>query len=306
MKDLIIIGGGIAGLTAGLYAQRGGLDSILFEKMFAGGQAATTYLIENYPGFVEPISGPEFASQLESHAKKFGLPILYDEVVEFNLDKDVKRVITNKESYEAKTIILAMGAQPRTLGLPNEDKFRGKGISYCATCDGFFYKDKNVAVVGGGDTALSDAIYLSGYAKKVYLIHRRDELRGSQILQDRLFEKDNIEVVWNGVVTDILADDKVEGLIVQDVLSKEKTKLAVDGMFVAIGIVPNNELVRGKIDMTESGFVIADENMNTSEKGVFVAGDLRQKTLWQLVTAAADGALAATSAQNYIIKNNLS
>ncbi len=303
MKDIIIVGGGIAGLTAGLYAQRGGMDSLLFEKMFAGGQAATTYMIENYPGFVEPISGPDFASQLESHARKFGLPILYDEVVELKIEDKIKKVVTNKETYEAKALILAMGAQPRTLGLSREDEFRGKGISYCATCDGFFYKDKEVAVVGGGDTALSDAIYLSGYAKKVYLIHRRDEFRGSQILQDRVFEKDNIEIIWNGIVTEIIAEDKVEGVMIQDVLSKEEKKLKVDGLFVAIGIVPNNELVHGKVDMSEAGFVISDENMNTNIKGVFVAGDLRQKTLWQLVTAAADGALAATSAQNYIIEN---
>lgn len=302
MKDLIIVGGGIAGLTAGIYAQRGGLDSILFEKMFSGGQAATTYLIENYPGFVEPISGPEFADRLEKHAKKFGLPIFYDEVVELNLDKKIKKVVTNEKSYEAKTVILAMGGQPRTLGIPNEERFRGKGISYCATCDGFFYEGKKVAVVGGGDTALSDAIYLSRYAKKVYLIHRRNEFRGSKTLQDRVFEKDNIEVIWNGIVTDILADDKVKGIIVQDVLSKEETRLEVDGLFVAIGIVPNNELVQGKVEMTESGFIISDENMRTSEDGVFVAGDLRQKPLRQLITAAADGALAATSAQDYVVK----
>lgn len=302
MKDLIIVGGGIAGLTAGIYAQRGGLDSILFEKMFSGGQAATTYLIENYPGFVEPISGPEFADRLEKHAKKFGLPIFYDEVVELNLDKKIKKVVTNEKSYEAKTVILAMGGQPRTLGIPNEERFRGKGISYCATCDGFFYEGKKVAVVGGGDTALSDAIYLSRYAKKVYLIHRRNEFRGSKTLQDRVFEKDNIEVIWNGIVTDILADDKVKGIIVQDVPSKEETRLEVDGLFVAIGIVPNNELVQGKVEMTESGFIISDENMRTSEDGVFVAGDLRQKPLRQLITAAADGALAATSAQDYVVK----
>ncbi len=302
MQDLIIVGGGIAGLTAGIYAQRGGLDSILFEKMFSGGQAATTYLIENYPGFVEPISGPEFADRLEKHAKKFGLPIFYDEVVELNLDKKIKKVVTNEKSYEAKTVILAMGGQPRTLGIPNEERFRGKGISYCATCDGFFYEGKKVAVVGGGDTALSDAIYLSRYAKKVYLIHRRNEFRGSKTLQDRVFEKDNIEVIWNGIVTDILADGKVKGIIVQDVPSKEETRLEVDGLFVAIGIVPNNELVQGKVEMTESGFIISDETMRTSEDGVFVAGDLRQKPLRQLITSAADGAIAATSAQDYVVK----
>lgn len=303
MKDVIIIGGGIAGLTAGLYTQRGGLDSLLFEKMFAGGQAATTYMIENYPGFVEPISGPDFASKLESHARKFDLPILYDEVVEIKLDGKVKKIITNKETYETKALILAMGAQPRTLGLPGEEDFRGRGVSYCATCDGFFYKDRNVAVVGGGDTALSDAIYLSEHAKKVYLIHRRDEFRGSKILQDRVFERDNIEIIWNSVVTEIIAEDEVEGVLLNDVVNNREQRLEIDGLFIAIGIVPNNQLIQDKLKMSKAGFVISDENMNTDVPGVFVAGDLRQKTLWQLVTAAADGALAATSAQNYIIQN---
>lgn len=303
MKDVIIIGGGIAGLTAGLYTQRGGLDSLLFEKMFAGGQAATTYMIENYPGFVEPISGPDFASNLESHARKFDLPILYDEVLDLELDGKIKKVVTNKDTYETKALILAMGAQPRTLGLPEEEAFRGRGVSYCATCDGFFYKDRVVAVVGGGDTALSDAIYLSGYAKKVYLIHRRDEFRGSKILQDRVFDRENIEIIWNSTVAEIVAEDQVEGLILQDTVDNSEKQIQIDGLFVAIGIVPNSDLIKGKLKLSEAGFVIADENMNTDIPGVFVAGDLRNKMLWQLVTAAADGALAATSAQNYIVEN---
>ncbi|NMA95705.1 MAG: thioredoxin-disulfide reductase [Clostridiales bacterium] len=303
MKDVIIIGGGIAGLSAGIYTQRGGLDSLLFERIFTGGQAATTDLIENYPGFVEPISGPEFANNLTNHAKRFELPILYDEVTELQLDGHIKRVITNKETYEAKTLILAMGAQPRPLGLPGEEAFRGRGVSYCATCDGFFYRDKAVAVVGGGDTALSDAIYLSQHAKKVYLIHRRDEFRGAKMLQDRVFERENIEVVWNSVVNKIITGDKVKGLILEDVINKRERQVQIDGLFVAVGVVPNNQLVEGKMNLNDAGFIKADENMATEIAGVFVAGDLREKMLLQLITAAADGAIAATSAQNYIAIN---
>lgn len=303
MKDVIIIGGGIAGLSAGIYTQRGGLDSLLFERIFTGGQAATTDLIENYPGFVEPISGPEFANNLTNHAKRFELPILYDEVTELQLDGHIKRVITNKETYEAKTLILAMGAQPRPLGLPGEEAFRGRGVSYCATCDGFFYRDKAVAVVGGGDTALSDAIYLSQHAKKVYLIHRRDEFRGAKMLQDRVFERENIEVVWNSVVNKIITGDKVKGLILEDVINKRERQVQIDGLFIAVGVVPNNQLVEGKMNLNDAGFIKADENMATEIAGVFVAGDLREKMLLQLITAAADGAIAATSAQNYIAIN---
>lgn len=303
MKDIIIIGGGIAGLTAGMYAQRGGMDTLLFEKMFPGGQAATTYSIENYPGFVEPISGPDFAMKLESHARKFGLEILYDEVTEIQVDDKIKKVITGDKVYETKTIILAMGASPKTLGLDKEEKFRGRGVSYCATCDGAFYKDKVTAVVGGGDTATEDALFLAQYASKVYLIHRRDQLRASKILQDRVLAHPKIEILWDTVVESIIGEEQVEGISIKNLKTGTVSQLELDGFFVAIGIKPNNELAVGKVDMTDDGFVITDENMATNVPGVFAVGDLRHKPVWQLVTAASDGAVGTLSAQRYIMEN---
>lgn len=302
LKDIIIVGGGVAGLTAGLYAKRGGMDALLFEKMFAGGQMATTYLVENYPGFDEPISGPDLAMKMESHARKFGLEILYDEVIELELEGKIKKVRTDKGEYEAKALILCMGAQPKKLGLPKEDEFRGRGVSYCATCDGAFYREKIVAVVGGGDTAVEDALFLAQHATKVYLIHRRNALRASKILQDRLFANPKVEIVWDSVVDEILGEKGVEGLLVRNVKDGSSKKLKVDGLFVAIGIEPNNALIQGKLKMNEAGFVITDETMATNIPGVFAAGDLRQKPLWQIITAAADGAIASVSAQRYIME----
>jgi thioredoxin reductase (NADPH) len=302
LKDIIIVGGGVAGLTAGLYAKRGGMDTLLIEKMFSGGQIATTYMVENYPGFDEPIGGPELAMKLEAHARKFGLEILYDEVIELKLDDKIKTVVTTGGEYQAKALILCMGAQPKMLGLEKEELFRGRGVSYCATCDGAFYKEKDVAIVGGGDTAVEDAVFLAQHARKVYLIHRRDALRASKILQNRMFQNPKIEVLWNTVVDEILGEQEVEGLLLRNVKDGTKRDLKVDGLFVAIGIQPNSELIRGKITTNEIGFVIADENMATNIPGVFVAGDLRQKPLWQIITAAADGAVASISAQRYIME----
>jgi thioredoxin reductase (NADPH) len=302
LKDIIIVGGGVAGLTAGLYAKRGGMDTLLIEKMFSGGQIATTYMVENYPGFDEPIGGPELAMKMEAHARKFGLEILYDEVAELKLDDRIKKVITTNGEYEAKALILCMGAEPKTLGLDKEELFRGRGVSYCATCDGAFYKDKVVAIVGGGDTAVEDAVFLAQHANKVYLIHRRDALRASKILQDRLFQNPKIEILWDTVVDEILGEQGVEGLLVRNVKDNSKKELKVDGMFVAIGIQPNTGLIQGKLTTDDGGFVIADENMATNIPGVFVAGDLRKKPLWQIITAAADGAVASISAQRYIME----
>lgn len=302
MKDIIIIGGGVAGLTAGMYAKRGGMDAVLFERMFPGGQASTTYMIENYPGFDEPISGPDFSMKMENHARRYGLEILYDEVKELELEGKVKKVVTEKETYECKALILAMGASPKTLGLEKEDKFRGRGVSYCATCDGAFYKDKVVAVVGGGDTATEDALFLAQYASKVYLIHRRDQLRASQILQQRVMEHEKIEILWDTVVEAIIGEEQVEGLKIKNVKDNSTSELKIDGMFVAIGIKPNNELIKDKLNLDESGFVITDENMNVGIPGVFAVGDLRRKPVLQLVTAASDGAVGAIAAQRYIVE----
>ncbi len=303
MYDVIIIGGGPAGLTAGLYTCRGGLKTLLFEKMFVGGQAATTYMIENYPGFDEGISGPDLSMKMEAQARKFGLELLYEDVKELNLDGDIKKVVTDKGTYEAKALILCMGANPKTLGLDKEDRFRGAGVSYCATCDGAFFRDREVAIVGGGDTAAEDAVYLSKFVKRVYLIHRRDELRATKVLQERVLNNDRITTVWDSVVEEILGEDGVEGIKVRNVKSGETKELKIDGLFIAIGLVPNTDLVKDKLQASAGGYLVTDEEMKTSIPGVFAAGDIRQKTLWQLVTAAADGAIAASSATKYIDEN---
>jgi thioredoxin reductase (NADPH) len=271
--------------------------------MFVGGQAATTYLIENYPGFEEPISGPDLSMKIESHARKFGLEIQYDEVTKIEMEGQVKRVHTENRVYESRTLIIATGAEPKTLGLAKEDEFRGRGVSYCATCDGLFYKDKDVVVVGGGDTAVEDAEFLAQYVNKVYLVHRRDSFRANKTSSDRVMANDKIKVIWDTVVEEILGDENVTGVGIRNLKTGEKSQLKADGMFVAIGIVPNNDLVKGQLKQTEAGFVLTDENMKTDIAGVFAAGDIRQKPLWQLVTAVSDGAIAAVSAQRYIIEN---
>jgi thioredoxin reductase (NADPH) len=275
----------------------------LFEKMFVGGQAATTYTIENYPGFVEPISGPDFSMKLEEHARKYGLEILYHGVKEIIVHEKIKKVVTEDKVYEAKTIILATGASPKELGLEKEEQFRGRGVSYCGTCDGAFYKDRVTAVVGGGDTALEDAFFLAQYASKVYLIHRRDQFRGSKILQERVLKHQKIEVLWDTVVESIIGEEQVEGIYVKNVKTNDVSRLDLDGFFIAIGIRPNSELAIGKLDMTDDGYILGDESMNTSIPGVFAAGDIRYKPVWQLVTAASDGAIATLSAQRYIMEN---
>lgn len=303
MYDIIIIGGGIAGLTAGMYAMRGGMRTLLLEEMFVGGQAATTYTIENYPGFVEPISGPDFSMKMEEHARKYGLEIQYDSVREIIVDEKIKKVVADSKTYEAKAILIATGASPKELGLDKEDTFRGRGVSYCATCDGAFYKDKATAVVGGGDTALEDAMFLAQYASKVYLIHRRDEFRGSRILQERALKHEKIEVLWDTVVESILGEDGVEGIRVKNVKTDETKDLDLEGFFVAIGIRPNSGLGVGKVEITDDGFILADENMATNVEGVYAIGDVRLKPVWQLVTAASDGAIGTLSAQRYIMEN---
>jgi len=302
VKDIIIVGGGLAGLTAGMYAQRGGLDTLLFEKMFTGGQASTTNLIENYPGFDEPISGPDFAMKIENHARKFGLEILYDEITDLELEGKIKKVKTENGVYECKALILAMGAEPRKLGLDKEDEFRGRGVSYCATCDGAFYRGKDVVVVGGGDTAAEDALFLSQYVNKVYLVHRRDTLRATKILADRVIASNKIEKIWDSTVEAILGENQVTGIRVANVKTGEKREINVDGIFIAIGVRPNSDLIKDKVKMSEAGYVLTNDSMETNIPGVFAAGDLRQKPLLQLVTAASDGAVAAYSAQRYIIE----
>jgi thioredoxin reductase (NADPH) len=301
LYDVAIIGGGPAGLAAGIYSARGGMKTLIIERAFSGGQAATTYEIDNYPGFAEGISGPDLAMKMEAHVRKFDVDFSYTDVSEINVDETIKEIITSSgKKFESKTIILAMGSYPRTLGLLQESKLKGRGVSYCATCDGAFYKDKTVAVIGGGNTAVEDAIYLCRMCKKVYLIHRRDELRASKLLQEAAFNEEKLEFVWNSVVEDITGDEFVTGVKVKNVKTGECTDINLEGIFMAIGTIPNSELAIGKVETTDSKYIITDDNMKTNVNGVYAAGDIRDKLLRQVVTAAADGATAAYAAEKYI------
>jgi thioredoxin reductase (NADPH) len=300
MYDVIIIGGGPAGYTAALYSARARLKTLLVEKMFSGGQMATTDFMENYPGFDEPVGGVELALKMENQARKFGAEILYDEVIDMDLAGKVKIVKTTSHTYNCKALILCMGASPKSLGLDKEDKFRGLGVSYCSVCDAAFYKDKKVAVVGGGNSAADDALYLTKYAEKVFLIHRRNNLRCVKLAQEELFKNDKIEFVLNSQVVEILGERKLEGIRVKNNSTNEASTLDIDGLFIAIGLVPNNELVKGKLELSKDGYIITDSNMKTSMEGVFAAGDICEKPLRQVITAASDGAVAAYSAEKYV------
>lgn len=301
MKDLIIIGGGPAGLTAAIYAGRAKLDTILFEGLFHGGQMVNTGEVENYPGVLD-ITGPDLSEKMHEHAQKFGVEMVQDEVTELQLEGPVKRVITHNNTYEAKTIILAMGAKPRQLGVEGEKELWGKGVSYCAICDGGFFRDRIVAVVGGGDTAVEDALYLSKLAQKVYLIHRRDELRAAKVLQEKLFQSP-VEILWDTVVTKLHSEMFLKGIEVENKKTQEKRIMDLDGLFIAVGSNPQTELVKGKIALDEGNYIIAGEDCKTSIPGVFAAGDIRRKELRQIITAAADGAVSVYQAERYLLEN---
>ncbi len=298
--DVIIIGGGPAGYTAALYAARANLSAMVIEKFAPGGQMATTEIVENYPGFVEGINGFELGMQMKKGAERFGVKTKLAEVKRVELDKNPKLIHTSKDTFQAKTIILALGAYPRELGLPNERNLRGRGVSYCATCDGMFYKDKTVVIVGGGNTAVADAIFLAKICKKVYLVHRRDELRASKTYMESLEKTENIEFIWSSEVVEILADEFVTGVKVKSRKDDSIRMVACDGIFVAIGNVPNTELIKGQVELDEAGYVPADETTRTNIPGVFAVGDMRNKPLRQIVTAVADGAVASKYAEEYI------
>jgi len=298
--DVVIIGGGPAGLTAGLYSARAGLKTLLLEKMAAGGQTTITSEVENYPGFPKGISGPELGQLMEEQAKNFGAEIKYESVEKLIINGDTKIVKTTEAEYETYAVILAMGAEPRKLGVPGEEEFTGLGVSYCATCDGPFYKGKHIMVVGGGDTAIEEALFLTRFASKVTVVHRRDELRATRILQKRAFENEKIEFIWDSVVEEIKGKNTIEEVIVRNKKTKEKSKVLVNGVFIAIGQKPLTDLVKGQVEMDENGYIITNERMETNLSGVFAVGDLRKKPLRQVVTAVADGAIASVSAYNYI------
>ncbi|MBQ1632340.1 MAG: thioredoxin-disulfide reductase [Clostridia bacterium] len=296
MLDLAIIGGGPAGLAAGLYAVRGGGNVCLYEEMFAGGQIVKTHRIDNYPGISDGPDGYALAARFEEHAAAFGLKVEYGPVSELVLNEDPKHFVFNGQRIEAKTIILATGASPKTLDIPGEKELTGHGVSYCATCDGAFYKNRTATVIGGGDTAISDALYLAKLCKQVYVVHRRDALRASAILADAALKTENIGFVWNSVPEAFLGEKKLSGIRLKNRVTGEVSELSTDGAFVAVGVVPRVELFKDQIKLTENGSVITDERMETSIKGVFAAGDVRNTPLRQVVTACADGAIAATYA----------
>ena len=298
--DVVIIGSGPSGLAAAIYAQRAKLNTITIEKQYmSGGQVLNTYEVDNYPGLPE-INGFDMGQKFRQHAEKLGAKFIKDEVLELNIMDKIKKVHCKNNEFLTKTVIIATGAQHRLLEVKGEQELYGKGVSYCATCDGAFYKEKTVAVVGGGDVALEDAIFLSRLCKKVYLIHRRDEFRGVKILQEKVFSIDNIEVIWDTVVDEICGENEVTSINVSNVKTKDNKTLDVDGVFVAIGIIPNSHIFEKHLKLDEANYIIANEDCKTSVGGVFVAGDVRTKALRQIVTAVSDGANAITSIEKYL------
>ncbi|MCG7849743.1 MAG: thioredoxin-disulfide reductase [ANME-2 cluster archaeon] len=296
--DVIIIGGGPAGLSAGIYAKRAMMNTLLIEKLGVGGQIMKTHLIENYPGFPE-VSGMDLMQKMEEHAKMFDLDIKFTDVQQIKDGGDVKTVVTSEGEFETKSVIIATGTNPKKLGVPGEAKFTGKGVSTCATCDGFFFTGKDVALVGGGNSAIVEAIFLTKMVNKVYVIHRRDELRAEKINQERAFKNPKIEFVWNSNLQSIEGTDTVEKIVVKNKLTGETTEIQVGGVFMYVGIEPGTDFIDA--DKDEAGFLITGADLSTSIPGIFAAGDCRTTLLRQVATAVGDGALAAVSAERYII-----
>lgn len=300
--DVIIVGGGPSGMSAAIYASRARLKTLLIEKAGCGGQIAITDHLENYPGFEEGINGFELAMKMEKQARTFGCEITYGEASFIETDDAIKKVIlSDKKEYFTKTIIIASGANFRKLGIEGEQEFIGKGVSYCATCDGPFFRNKEIAVVGGGDSALQEALYLTKFATKVNLIHRRDQFRAAKILQEKVFAEPKINIIFDSVVEKISGSLSVEQVILKNVKNNISSPLNVNGVFVFVGWLPNTKFLEStKIKLNEAGYIVTDDNMNTSIEGIFACGDVRQKILRQVVTAAGDGAIAAISAQHFI------
>ena len=298
--DTIIIGGGPGGYTAALYAARAGLDTLVLEKMSAGGQMALTTEIDNYPGFENGVDGFELGEKMRMGAERFGAKTELVEVRAVELEGQVKTVETSGGTFFAKTIMLATGANPKTLGVAEEEKLTGKGLHYCAHCDGMFYRNKTVVVVGGGNTAAADALLLSRICKKVILVHRRDTLRATKIYHTPLQQAENVEFRWNSVVTGLEHGERVTGIRVKNIGTGTQSVIACDGVFISIGRSPATDLVKGQLDLDEAGYIVAGESTETSLAGVYAVGDVRTKTLRQIVTATADGAVAAHHAENYL------
>ena len=299
MYDIVIVGAGTAGMSAAIYGVRSGKKVLLLEEKNYGGQIVNTPEVENYPGIIKT-SGFEFATNLFNQAKSLGAEIKYEKALKIEDNGTLKTIVTNKNTYEAKTVIIATGAKNRQLRLENEKKLIGSGVSYCATCDGMFFRGRDVAVVGGGNTALEDAMFLSNYCNKVYIIHRRDKLRGEDKIAKAISEKDNIQLVWNSNVIKILGDNQVEGITVKNSVDGSEKNIKVSGLFIAVGQEPDNYDFQSVIKLDEKGYVIAGEDCRTETNGIFTAGDCRTKSVRQLTTAASDGAVAAIGACEYI------
>ena len=299
--DAIIIGGGPAGLTAGIYLSRARMDTLLIEKALPGGQAILTEIIENYPGFPHGIAGPELMQKMEEQAVRFGLKIEYGEVEEVKIKEDkIKIVRINNQEYKTLTIILASGAEASKLEVPGEEELRGRGVSYCATCDAPFFKHQKIVVVGGGDTAIEEALYLTKFVWEVTIIHRRDRLRATKILQERVFANKKINFTWDSVVTKVLGNEKVEGVLIQNKKTGEEKEIPCQGVFVFVGNVPNSKFLNELIKLDQKGYILTDDNMMTSQEGIYACGDVRKKILRQVITACGEGATAAFAAQKYI------
>lgn len=300
MYDVIIVGGGVAGLSAALYASRARLKTVLLEKGVPGGQLATTEDVENYPGFLH-ITGPDLMAKMEEQARHFGTEIrIAVEITEMNLTGDIKRIQTTDGLVEGKTVILAMGADYKRLGVPGEDRLRAKGVSYCATCDAAFFRDRKVAVIGGGSTAVEEGNFLTKFASEVNLIHRRDKLRAEKILQERAFANPKMQFTWNTVIDEIVGENTVEGLKVRNTETGEAQVEKVDGVFIFVGMIPNTQQVVGQVTMDEGGYILTDEWMATNLPGVYACGDVRKTVLRQAVTSASDGAIAAVAAEKFL------
>jgi len=298
--EVIIIGGGPAGLTAGLYASRAGLKSLLLERGVPGGQMANATLVENYPGFPEGIAGPELGSLMHQQAVRYGLEVVTAEVTGISQEQPYYSISTTKDSLEASAVIIAAGSEYRKLGVAGEERLSGYGVSYCATCDGFFFRNREVAVVGGGDTAITDALELSQHASKIYVIHRRDQLRAGKALQERAFAHPKLEFIWDTVVEEISGDKVLEELKLRHVKTGQQSSLKVNGVFVAVGLMPNSRSFFNILELDDAGYIVTDETMSTSAPGIFAAGDIRRNSPRQIAAAVGDGVTAAMSAFKYI------
>lgn len=304
LYDVVIIGGGPSGLTAGLYASRARLKTLLIESFSLPSQAVLTSHIENYPGFPEGISGFELIEKFKSQSKRFGLNFITGNAGGLKDCKyrkiDIWQVEVENKTYRALSVIVASGARPEKLGIRGEEKFCGRGVSYCAVCDGPFFRDKDIALVGGGDTAVEEALFLTKFARRVNLVHRKNRLRATKVLQERVFSNKKIEIIWDSVTDEILGDERVRGIRIKNLKTKKQSDVSCDGVFIFVGQVPNTDFVKGIVELDEQGYVIVDSEMKASREGIFACGDCRKTILRQVVTACGDGALAAFSAQRYV------